>query len=212
MKYIDIHNHPRKDIYSLFKEYENPYFSLTTEIDITVISEYAMENGLSLFKVILYVTMNAMNRFPELKQRIRQENIIEHDIVHPSFTVLNEDGAFNFCTIDFNTEFKSFYQQLQLKIEDIKHQQELKIEPDRDDLVYVSCLPWVSFTQITHPVRIKGADSVPRVAWGKYKQQAGKVLLPFNVQVHHALVDGYHLGQYFQYFDSLVSDYSLFQL
>jgi chloramphenicol O-acetyltransferase type A len=40
-------------------------------------------------------------------------------------------------------------------------------------------------------------DSIPRIAWGKYFEENGKIKLPLSVQVHHALVDGLHVGQYF---------------
>ena len=29
---------------------------------------------------------------------------------------------------------------------------------------------------------------------GKYFERDGKRLLPFNIQVHHAVCDGYHVG------------------
>lgn len=206
MKYIDIEKHPRKDIYKMFKEYENPYFSLTTEIDITEIFQYATESKLSLFKILLFATVKVINDIPELKQRLRVDSIVEHDMVHPSFTVINDDNVFNFCTVNYNKEFEVFYRSLEKEIDNIKTLQSLQVVPDRDDLVYITCLPWVSFTQIGHPVRIKGADSVPRIAWGKYKKENGNIFLPYNMQVHHSLVDGYHLALFFKEFETLVND------
>ena len=41
------------------------------------------------------------------------------------------------------------------------------------------------------------ADSIPRIAWGKYFEENGKIKLPLSVQAHHSLVDGVHVGQYF---------------
>ena len=40
-------------------------------------------------------------------------------------------------------------------------------------------------------------DSIPRIAWGKYFEENGKIKLPLPIQVHHALVDGLYVGQYF---------------
>jgi chloramphenicol O-acetyltransferase type A len=68
----------------------------------------------------------------------------------------------------------------------------------RDDLIYITCIPWVSFTHLSHTILINKNDSVPRISWGKFFIQDGKTLLPFSVQVHHAFVDGMHVGQYFE--------------
>jgi len=68
----------------------------------------------------------------------------------------------------------------------------------RDDFLYITCIPWISFTHLSHTISINRNDSVPRISWGKYFEQDGKVLLPFSVQVHHAFVDGVHVGQYFE--------------
>ncbi len=43
-----------------------------------------------------------------------------------------------------------------------------------------------------------GVDSNPKVTWGKYFKQDDRVLMPFSVQVHHGLMDGLHVGRYFE--------------
>lgn len=73
----------------------------------------------------------------------------------------------------------------------------IKDEPGRDDLLYITSIPWISFTNITHPIQMTPVDSIPRISWGKYFEESGKVKLPLSVQVHHALVDGIHVGKFF---------------
>ncbi|MBL4844219.1 MAG: hypothetical protein JKY65_01725 [Planctomycetes bacterium] len=41
-------------------------------------------------------------------------------------------------------------------------------------------------------------DCVPRVTWGRFARQEGRWQIPVAVQVHHALVDGRHLGLFYQ--------------
>ena len=66
----------------------------------------------------------------------------------------------------------------------------------RDDLIYITCIPWISFTHISHTISINRNDSVPKISWGKYYKDGDKVLLPFSVQVNHALIDGFQIGKY----------------
>lgn len=76
----------------------------------------------------------------------------------------------------------------------------------RFDLIYITCIPWVSFTNLSHTISFNKDDSVPRLAWGKYFDENGKILMPFSVQAHHSFVDGIHMGKYFdalqEYLDS----------
>lgn len=79
-----------------------------------------------------------------------------------------------------------------------KQQTELKDESStRDDLIFSTCLPWLAFTAVNHPVAGPD-DSFPRVAWGKFVQRGDNWFMPVNVHAHHALVDGLHIGKFFQ--------------
>ena len=69
---------------------------------------------------------------------------------------------------------------------------------ERDDLVYISCLPWFSFTSLTNEMDLNPDDSIPRITWGKYEQQGERLVLPYAVQLNHRLLDGWHLGQLVQ--------------
>jgi chloramphenicol O-acetyltransferase type A len=82
-------------------------------------------------------------------------------------------------------------------MEKSKSNMNMRDESERDDLLYITSVPWVSFTGMTHPVQMKPVDSIPRISWGKYFEENGRVKLPLSVQVHHALMDGVHVGQYF---------------
>ena len=68
---------------------------------------------------------------------------------------------------------------------------------EAQSLIFISTIPWISYTSLIQPVPIP-ADSNPRVTWGKYKEENGKVLMPVSTLCHHALVDGKHLANFYQ--------------
>jgi len=70
-------------------------------------------------------------------------------------------------------------------------------EPGRDDLLFMTVLPWVSFTSFMHPMHLHPADSVPRFAWGKFFKENKRLKMPLGVQGHHALMDGLHMGRFY---------------
>jgi len=48
---------------------------------------------------------------------------------------------------------------------------------------------------------------VPRLAWGKYFEENGKILLPFSVQAHHSFVDGIHMGKYYECLQKYLNEF-----
>lgn len=38
-------------------------------------------------------------------------------------------------------------------------------------------------------------DFVPRLAWGRFEERDNRLLMPLNVQAHHALIDGIHIAK-----------------
>jgi chloramphenicol O-acetyltransferase type A len=60
----------------------------------------------------------------------------------------------------------------------------------------MTTLPWLAFTAFTH-ARGQGDDR-PKLAFGRFTEQAGRLLMPVAVDVHHALCDGVHVGRFFE--------------
>jgi chloramphenicol O-acetyltransferase type A len=49
-------------------------------------------------------------------------------------------------------------------------------------------------------------DSVPRFAWGRFFADGDRVKMPLDVQGHHGLVDGLHVGRLYQGLQALLDD------
>ncbi len=126
--------------------------------------------------------------------------------MHASVTVPIEDDQFAFCDIPFSPEWPTFDAACKAAVEQAKRQTELKDHVAHlDDWIYLSCLPWISFTGMTHPTGGRD-DCIPRIAWGKMDRQGEMWRMPVAIQVHHALVDGLHIGRFFAELEQLLSD------
>lgn len=196
-KYIDIESWARKDQYKLFKEMDYPHFNITANVDITKTYSYTKERNLSFFKTMVYITTFVANNIKEFRYRICNDKVVEYDDVHPSFTFLTQPDAFSFCTIDYTEDFKEFLKTANNKVEELKGKVNVEDDPNRNDRLFITSMPWVSFTSVTHPIHMNPVDSVPRIAWGKYFEENNKLKLPLSVQVNHVLMDGIHVGKYF---------------
>lgn len=197
MKFVDVENWNRKEHYNYFKKIDYPHFNICANIDITNFYRYIKENKLPFFISILYAVTKTANSIKEFRFRIREDGLIEHEIVSPSFTVMTEGEVFSFCSVDFVDRYSDFKANSLEEIEKTKNKVTIEDEPGRDDLLYITSIPWISFTNITHPIQMKPVDSIPRISWGKYFEEGNKIKLPLSVQAHHALVDGIHVGKFF---------------
>jgi len=197
MKTIDILTWSRKKHFELYQGFDYPHFNLTAPIDITHIQPVIKEMELSVTVTFTYLFARIANELPEFRWRIRGNSVIEHEIVNPSTSILAPGDLFSFCTIPFDYNFAAFSSTAAKKIDDVREHPTLEDEPGQDDLLFMSSIPWISFTQLTHPVHMNPVDSVPRISWGKYFEEAGRIKMPLSVQVHHALMDGLHVGRYF---------------
>ena len=68
---------------------------------------------------------------------------------------------------------------------------------EEEELFFVSSVPWFDYTSVIQPVPMP-ADGNPRLTWGKYFTRCGRTYLPFTILCNHAIVDGRHLGLFFE--------------
>lgn len=155
-------------------------------------------NGYSFTVSIVYAIARAANAIPEFRQRIRGDQVVEHEIVNPGFTILVDEDLFSFCTIEYTRDFPEFAKLAAKNIAHVKAHPDLEVNSGRDDVLFMSPIPWVSFTSFTHPMQYHPTDSVPRFAWGKYFQENDSLKMPLGVQGHHALMDGIHMGRFYE--------------
>ncbi|MBU1050545.1 chloramphenicol acetyltransferase [Candidatus Bipolaricaulota bacterium] len=193
---IDQTNWPRREQFDLFKKFGSPYFSITADVDITNYRA-ALPKGGRFTIGLVHALASAANAIPEFRQRIRGDAVIEFDTVHPSIIILNDDEAFRFCAFPFVKCYAEFADTAPTRMEAAKSAASMFDYQDQDDFLFLTALPWISFTGVMHAAPTHAPDSVPRIAWGKYRDIGGRIMMPLNVQVHHGLVDGIHVGRFY---------------
>ncbi|SHG33620.1 chloramphenicol acetyltransferase [Flagellimonas flava] len=199
MKEIDFKSSHRKKHFDFFNGMNHPHFNITANVDITAFLSSIKTSGAPLTLSLVHVLSQEANAIKEFKWRIRNGKVVEHDFVHPSFTVpTDETDVFSFCTVPFSTSAVDFMRDAEETIERMRTHPSIEDEHGRDDYLFMSAIPWVSFTSIQHAMSYHPHDSVPRISWGKFFEQNDKMMMPLAVQAHHALVDGRHMGMYFQ--------------
>ncbi|MCJ7801001.1 MAG: chloramphenicol acetyltransferase [Candidatus Marinimicrobia bacterium] len=198
MKSIDINTWNRHSHFELFNSFDYPHFNITAPIDIENFANNCRKREISFTVATAYLFAKSANELESFRYRIRSQNVILHEVVHPSFTIMTNNELFSYCTVNYEDDFSKFYKSAKEKISLMKKKPSLSNKPWQDELIYMTAIPWVSFTSFVHPIHMNPVDSVPLIAWGKYYQDGNTIKMPVSVQVHHALMDGQHVAEYFE--------------
>jgi chloramphenicol O-acetyltransferase type A len=197
MREIDMQTWARRDHFRTYSSFEQPLFGMCANVEIGAFYERVKALGISLNVAIIYTISRAANAIPEFRQRIRGDKVVEHDVVHPSTTILVAGDLFSYCTLEYSPDFSVFAVDAEERIAITKANPTLEDEEGRDDFLFMTAIPWVSFTSFMHPLPKCTGDSFPRIAWGKLFEEGGAMKMPLGVQAHHALMDGLHAGKFY---------------
>ncbi|MDH6367507.1 MULTISPECIES: CatA-like O-acetyltransferase [unclassified Breznakia] len=205
-KVVDMNVYKRKDHFTYFKSLANPYVGLTVQVDITKFIQVVKEKKLPFFLTFNYCVARAANSVPEFRQRIMNDGIAEYADCKTSHTVVLEDGTYCYCTLSTNMPFKKYLPYAIKAQEDAREARSTSDdEEDANELLFISSLHWLSYIALSNPTP-SPADSNPRITWGKYTSQNGKVEIPVTVLCNHALVDGLHIAQFYQALDEYLEN------
>lgn len=199
MKEIDLSSWKRREHFEFFRKSDLPFYNINVNLNIEGLREFANNNSISFNTVMLYLTVKAMNRIENFRYRLRGEQVILHDTLHPSFAhIKSGDDLFGMITVEYTGTLKDFAENVQNAINETTSYFDFTKMKGRDDFVFISPLPWISFTGVDHTISLRKEDAIPRVSWGKYFKSNNEMMLPYNVQVNHMFVDGVHVGRFFE--------------
>jgi chloramphenicol O-acetyltransferase type A len=204
---LDLENWNRKEHFAHFIQMEEPFFGATVEIDCTHAYETAKSLQSSFFIYYLHKTLAAVNAIENFKYRISGDQIYVNDRIDASATIGREDGTFGFSFIEYNSDFKVFQKTALEEIERIQNTTGLFTRSfENDNLIHFSAIPWLNFTSLSHARSFTFPDSCPKISFGKMiTSPTGKRTIAMSVHVHHALMDGLHMGQFVDYFQELMN-------
>jgi chloramphenicol O-acetyltransferase type A len=206
MKILDLNNWNRKDHFEFFKQFDQPFFGITAEVEITKAYQNSKARNQSLFLYYLHKSLVAINQLEYFKYRINERgDVVVYETIRGGATVNRADGTFSFSFLEYHNRFQEFEIKANEVIENIRNSNGLT-NRDRDmDVCYFSAIPWIKFTSIEHAMN-SNADSIPRIAFGKWEERDGKKYMPVSVHVHHALMDGVHVGEFYELFQKLLDE------
>lgn len=196
-KYLDMATWPRRELFEFFINYTNPYFNVCTQVDVTPLLELVHNRpGIRTSSAIHYFALRIANEIEPFRYRLRDGKVFVYDVVNGGTTVLMPNESFAYAYFDYQHDFEKFVSDMVKAVDEIRTSSGPLKPTMRDDVIYHTTLPWISFTSFAHARTPGRGDSIPRIVFGKFSKQGERLMMPISLEVHHALMDGLHVGRY----------------
>ena len=203
--YLNTDTWARRDAFAYFRTFDKPYFSVCVRLDVAPLraalaarrGQANTAGGLTL--ACYHLALQVANAQQPFRLRLEGGRVRIHEVVHGSTTVLRADESFGFAYLQHHPSYTQFASHATVQINAVREGRVL-FEPRVDEaaLLHFTTLPWLHFSSFSHARNWGREDSVPKLAFGRISAEGPQQWMPLSVEVHHALVDGLHVGRYVQ--------------
>jgi chloramphenicol O-acetyltransferase type A len=206
-KYLDLENWARRELFEFFIGYSNPYFNVCVEVDVSgLVALVRNRPAVKFSQAIHYVALRVANEIEPFRYRLQDGKVFVYDVINGGTTVLLPNESFAYAYFDYQRDFEKFVSDMGKAVDDLRVAKSPLKPTTRDDVIYHTTLPWISFTSFAHARTQGRGDSIPRFVFGKFTQKGERLMMPFSVEVHHALMDGLHVGRYLSRLEEALAD------
>ena len=209
---LDLASWPRRGAFEFYRGFDKPYFSVCTRIDVTALRPALAAAGTgSLTLACHFVAMVLANRIAPFRYRLQQGRVRVLPVVHGSTTVLRSDESFGFAYLRHHERFPDFASEGAALLAATRAGDD-GFAPRVDDqaLLHFTTLPWLHFTSFSHARNWGREDAIPKFAFGRIDTEGqgphARQWMPLSVEVHHALMDGLHVGRFVQGFEAAMRE------
>ncbi|WP_025116296.1 type A chloramphenicol O-acetyltransferase [Lysinibacillus fusiformis] len=191
---IDRENWRRKEYFEHYLQQQTS-FSITNEINITVLMENLKQKNLKLYPAFIFMMTKIVNAHQEFRTNFNAEGQLGYwEKMLPSYTIFDKQSCTfsSVWTSDFTT-FTEFHTQYEQDIEIYNGTDRMFPKtPIPENNIPISMIPWCSFTGFNLNIHNGGDYLLPIITGGQYASINGEYRLPISLQFHHAVCDGYH--------------------
>jgi chloramphenicol O-acetyltransferase type A len=206
-KYLDLENWARRELFDFFIGFSNPYFNVCTEVDVTeLVALVRNRPAVKFSQAIHYFALRVANEIEPFRYRLRNGKVFVCDVINGGTTVLLPNESFAYAYFDYQRDFEKFASGMGRAVDELRVANSPLQPTMRDDVIYHTTLPWISFTSFAHARTQGRGDSIPRIVFGKFTKKGERLMMPFSVEVHHALMDGLHVGRYLTRLEEALAD------
>ena len=205
MRPVELERWPRREIFEFFSGISHPFYALAFRLDVTALRRYTKVRGLSFYHSMIWLCTRALARVEAFSYAVSDGRVVKLESRRPSFTHLKPGSErFRIVTLPCEGSLEEFCAAAKEKAE----KQDFFIDPAGEgiDMIFFSCLPWLDLTALTNERDLDPDDAIPRIAWGKFVEENGRLTLGLSVEVNHRFIDGLHIGRFAQELERMIAE------
>jgi len=181
-----------------FTSYKLPVVNVTAECDCHNFVTPAKACGLPPFALLLHGIAKASMEVENFRHRLFEAQVQRVERLTVSYTVVGAGNNLNFSTFPFNKDWPTFLSHYLADREEARTAASLRLaQMDHRNYLFVTCLPWLRFTSIQHPVARFADASIPNIAVGRFTTAGNRVTVPLS---------GLHLQQFISTIEAMMAE------
>lgn len=197
---IDLLTWPRGQMFYYFSKMAPTGYSLTVELDITVMKAALKERKIKFFPAYMWLATTIINRQIEFKIAVRDEVLGYWDTLTPLHAVFHEDDqTISFMWTEYDAEFSVFYERYLENQQQYGNNHGVLSQPGKmppENSYTISCIPWIEFKHFSLLSFENKPYYFPTIEAGRIFEKGGNMMLPISMTLHHATTDGWHVKQF----------------
>lgn len=196
---VDLEKLSRKNYYHYFMAVDTR-FEMTVKIDVTQAVEKCKNEAISFYAYSIFNLTKSLNSILNFRYGHLDEQLVEWQELVPTFTHFNQETDFFYSLwLDNLADYQTVDRAYKRLIKKYAHTTEIapmgSVPPN---VVNISAIPWLHFEHFSSYSGYTQQNLTPMITIGKYERIGTQLLMPVNIKVHHATVDGYHVSLFFK--------------
>jgi chloramphenicol O-acetyltransferase type A len=207
-RYLDLAGWSRREAFDYFRGFDKPYFNVCVRVDAAPLKAAVKARGVGSFALAYhFIALRLANAVEPFRYRLQDGRVRILDDIAGGTTVLRDDDSFGFAYLPHSTDWSQFAASGSAAIAAARQRQG-GFEPrvGFDELIHFTTLPWLHFSSFSHARNWRREDSIPKISFGRADVDGSRLWLPVSVEVHHALMDGLHVGRYVQALEAAMAE------
>lgn len=203
IEWIDLETWDRKRLFENYLGTDFPYIIVTANMDVTKALAFAHKHGVSFNLVMVYLVNRTVDSIINYRYRFIDGKPFLIDHTRPTINHLKK-GSDIFVIGEGPwpcDDIVEFCKAAHESMENATEEEREELLHNKLDIINYTSIPWIQYTGFIRTIAHNGVDNAPKMSFGKYFKDPAdpsRTLMPVSNQTHHGLMDGTHVGQFFQ--------------
>lgn len=197
MSFRRLDHYPRRPHLEFFRRYPDPFYAVTFELDATTLRRALVAAEASTFAGFCWALHRAMLAVEAFRVRLHGEDVVLYDGLRMGLTMPGPERTFSFTQLDWDADPAEFLRMAAAAA--ARGRREVNLSGgEAPNFAYYTAAPRLPFTSLSHARLPDPTAGQPLIAFGRFREDGGRVLVPVSVQVNHMYVDGADMGDLYE--------------